>query len=192
MRDQRTSKMKLSDIFEILSGYTFRSAISTTKDGNLYLLQSSDLSDSFFIDHQILPRITYKAPDTDAFVKHGDIVLSSRGLIQASIIRSRKQTILASSSIFILRPQGEDVLSEYVAIYINSIKGQKGFSRFSTGGSIQSITKNDLGNIEIPIPPLEIQKELCKLNINIADQSTFLLRKLEINHNILNEIINFY
>lgn len=188
--NNNNNTIKLKDYFEIITGYTFREATPKDSDGNLFLLQANNLSDNFFITDKILFRISFKISRTNALLNFNDVVVSSRGNIQASVIKSKKENIIASSSVYILRPQNSKILSEYLAIYLNSSRGQRDIARYLSGGSIKSILKSPLENIEIPLLPMEEQENISKLFENMEMQKELLSRKAEVNSNIVNGIIN--
>ena len=56
------------------------------------------------------------------------------------------------------------VLPEYLAWYMNSPTIQKALAMQSRGTSIMSISKSVLGELEIPIPSLEKQKQYIELS----------------------------
>ncbi len=190
MIDKKSNIIQLKKYYQIITGYTFRGATPESDGGNLYLVQASDLSSHFFITKDILPRIEMDKPNTEAFAHYNDVVVSSRGNIEASIIKSGEENILVSSSVFILRPKTTKIINDYLAIYFNSTKGQHSLERFFSSGSIKSITKSDLADIEVPIPTMKQQKVIVNTHKNLLDQKDLLEEKININNDILNTLIN--
>lgn len=190
MKNKNITTIRLKNSFEIITGYTFRSSIPEDDNGNLFLLQAKDITNSFFINEDLLSRISFDTYSTEAFVKYDDIVLCSRGNTQASVIKSNEEDIIASSSVFILRSKDKRVLGEYLAIYFNSNQGQADLSRLLVGSSIKSIKKADLENMEIPVPSLEVQKDIVALHGKGLELEKLISRKAELNLNIMNGIIN--
>ncbi len=180
---------RLKDHYKIISGYTFRDAIPETDDGNLYLLQAKKLSEHFFIKKELLPKIHMEKPNTEAYVWYNDVVLSSRGNIEASVIKSGETNILASSSVFIFRPVDQEIISDYLAVYFNSSKGQHELQRFFSTGSIQAITKSDLKEVRVPIPTIKKQKRIVNIHRNIFEQKQLFDEKIGIYNTVLNSII---
>lgn len=190
MINKNITTIRLKNSFEVVTGYTFRYSIQETHNGNLFLLQAKDVINNFFIKESILSRISFDTYSTEAFVRYDDIILCSRGNIQASVIKSNEEDIIASSSVFILRSKDNCVLSEYLAIYFNSNQGQADLSRVLVGSSIKSIKKVDLENMEIPVPSLEVQENIVSLHNKGLELNKLISRKAELNLNIMNGIIN--
>jgi restriction endonuclease S subunit len=88
------------------------------------------------------------------------------------------QPVVASSSVYILRLRGCEVAAEYLALYLNSLQAQADFLRLSTSGSIRSLLKSHLVDLEIPIPSVTQQNELVSLCLNIEKQKQLLERKI--------------
>lgn len=161
-----SNKLFLKDIADISVGYSFRSALIWEKAGTTFVIQASNISDNLEISETSLSKIDFDDNRAKSFVGLDDVVLSTRGWFRAAVIKSSAKNILASSSIFILRPTSNHVLSEFLAIYLNSSAGQRQLMSKSTGGAINTILKKDLGEIEIPIPDLESQKLIVSLFSN--------------------------
>jgi restriction endonuclease S subunit len=125
------------------------------------------------------------------FLQHNDILLVSRGSgigsFRSSIFASDNPKVMPSSSVHVIRIQDVTVLPKYISLYLNSLDGQKALSQIVTGASyIQSILVKNLIDLEIPIPPIHMQKSIIALHENITDQERILKRKQEIQKNIIN------
>ena len=71
---------------------------------------------------------------------------------------------IASSIFFVIKPKSDLVDSDYLVTIFNSTKYQSFFQSLGAGSSIPSIRKNELEAVEIPLPPLEVQKKIAKLS----------------------------
>jgi len=174
----------LKNIANIFTGYTFRTAVNPEDEGSLLILQSKNIKDNLTITDKDLTKIYYKTTRTNSFTKNNDIIISSRGSFRSAVIKSTKR-ILALSSVYILRLTNNQVLPEFLSLYLNSSRGRKNLLNITTGSTIKSILINDLGSLKIPTPSLATQKELIKLYQNQKNHSNLLKEKLIINSNIL-------
>jgi len=165
---------RLKDLVDIRSGYTFRMAIDSFPDGNVEVIQSKDLNDDF--NFTTRPKINFPG-DNNHLVKSGDILFSARGFAKAVLYRDTKSPAVASSSLFVLTPRGCDIDAAFLVMYLNSVDGMKEFIRLSSGSSIKTITKDDLGNIEIPEIPPDKQRILGGLVQTINDYRALILEK---------------
>lgn len=176
----------LSDIAEIISGYSFREAITESKDSNVFVVQAKDTKNNLYITEKDLREIKDSSYGEKS-AKDDDVIISNKGFFFSTVIKS-KAKIIPSSSVYIIRPKQEKVLSEYLAIYLNSKVGQAEIKKFESGGSIKIIPLRDLGNVKVIIPEIEKQKIIIDLYKNIERQSEILERKKIINQNILETI----
>ena len=123
-----TENMKIKnikDIADVITGYTFRKALDLQSSGSMAVVQSKHVLDKLYIVKDTLPKIDLQPYHTKAIIKEHDIIISSRGAFKASIIRGDVISMIASSSVYILRIKDENTEPEYLAIYLNSISGQK-------------------------------------------------------------------
>lgn len=174
---------ELNQIAEIITGYTFRTAIENSIDGNYKVIQAKDVSDDLEVDDSNLTKINLEKFNTNALTKKNDILLTSRGRYQAAIFTSSNQTI-ASSSIFIIRVTNQKINPHYLAIFLNSRHGQIQLEKNTSGNYIKSIPKFNLENLIIQVPSINEQIKIINLYKNIKNQQRLLKRKMEIISNI--------
>jgi len=183
---------KLSQLADIVSGYTFRGSIENDPNGDIFVLQAKNLQTNQDIeDVTDFTIIKDKSLRNPYFLQHNDILLVSRGSglgsFRSAVFASDKSKVMPSSSVHVLRIKDVTVLPKYVSLYLNSEIGQKELLQIVTGGSyIQSILVKNLIDFKIPIPPIHIQKSIIALHENITDQERILKRKQELQKNIIN------
>lgn len=186
MNNQHT----LKNIADISIGYSFRVALDWKDTGNIFVLQASNISNNAEITESELNKIDFDDNRAKSFIEIDDVVLSSRGWFRAGVIKSKAKNILASSSVFILRLKTDQVLGEYLAIYLNSSAGQRQLKSKATGGAINTILRSDLGDIEIPVPSLNNQKQIVNLHRNNQQLKKSLAEKIELTGKIIDGVIN--
>lgn len=183
---------KLSEMADIVSGYTFRGSIENDIKGNIFVLQAKNISaNQDILNTDGFVTISDKSLRNPYFLEHNDILLVSRGSgagsFRSAIFASDDKNVMPSSSVHVIRIKDVTVLSKYVCLYLNSLDGQKALSQIVTGASyIQSILVKNLIDLEIPIPPVHTQKSIIALHENITDQERIFKRKQEIQKNIIN------
>lgn len=187
---------KLSEISDIVSGYTFRGSIENDPFGSIFVLQAKNVSVNQDIsDVTDFSKVSDKSIRNPYFLEYNDILLVSRGSgagsFRSTIFDSDKSNVMPSSSVHVIRIKDITVLSKYVSLYLNSFEGQKTLSQIVTGASyLQSILVKNLMDFEIPIPPIHIQKSIIALQENIMNQGRILNRKQELQKNIINASFN--
>lgn len=177
----------LNELVEIRSGYTFRTSIDTFEAGDTEVIQAKDLGD--FFGHAKHPRIVFTGSSSH-LLKPGNVLLSARGFAKAEVFKSKDVKAVASSSIFVLTPKSDLISSEFIAMFFNSIHGVRAVLELSTGSSVKSITKDNLGRIHIPEISPEKEQALGKAVQAIDDYRELLSIKEIYLDNIRESIIS--
>lgn len=180
----------IKDIANVIAGYTFRTALKSHKNGLMAVVQAKDILDNFYITKDSLTKIDLQEYQTKAFIKENDIVISSRGSFRASIIKGDTANMIASSSVYVLRVEDKNILPKYLAIYLNSMDGQKKIKEKMTGSVIKTILRRDLENVKIPIPNKEIQNTIINLFQNKQAQQKLLNKKIRLTNQIIENSIS--
>ena len=177
--------IKLSEITQIISGFSFRSAMKTVEQGTHFVVQAHDIYiNNQTIDVHKLDIITFNSKSKDPLLKDGDILLSARGTetngFKAAIYFGKEFTVVASSSLYILRLKDSRIIPEYLLYYINSSRGQKTLRNIMMGSTVKTISKKDLLELSIPIPPIEKQKIIVDTMTNMIRQKILLKKKIQL------------
>lgn len=187
--------MKISNFAEVINGYTFRGAIEPLKNGDISVLQAKDIvSGQNVTDIDKLTPIAFTGTRTASFLQKDDVLIVSRGMgigsFRSAVFSLDTTNIIASSSLLIIRIKNKEILPEYVSLYFNSPDGQNKILETVAGSYIRAISRQKLKEeIEIPIPPLEKQESLIKLNQNIKQQEKIYERKKQLKQEIINATI---
>lgn len=176
--------MKLSQLFEISTGYTFRDAIETLDRGNVGIVQAGDVNSA---QMGSVPRIDFT--NERHMLQAGDLLISSRGRTVARTVLPDMLPAVAASSVFVLRPISESINSRYVAQYLNSKSGQLALSKLTSGATIRTINKRELSELDIPIVSVAQQSVLHQLGESITEQQRILQLKQELLNDIWNSTI---
>lgn len=178
-------KIYLKDITEVIAGYTFRTALQTRESGSLFVLQAKDISDGLSIHAESLDQINFECSRSKAIVHAGDVIISSRGGFRAGVLNSDdSQNIVATSSVFILRLKTDTISPEFLAVFLNSLVGQKQLNEKATGAVINTILRKDLENIPIPLPDLKKQEKIVQLYQANKKLQKALTQKMKLINNI--------
>lgn len=120
-------------------------------------------------------------------VRSGDILLSSRGKFVA-VVASEEENGCIASSLFlrIAINNSSKILPEYLCGYLNSSEGQKSLCSIAGTSTTHAITKNDLENVQIPIPPIEKQKILGQLYVELNNTKRIIAKKIDLTNKLIN------
>lgn len=167
---------KLYELVSMRSGYSFRAALSSYEQGSTEVIQAKDLGDDFEVSPR--PKIAFQGGKKH-LLQDGDILVSARGVSRAVVYRGHANRAVASSSVFVLTPVAVTADSDAIALYLNSRVGVKELVRLSSGASLQMITKENLGALEVPEIPVEHMKLLSEAIDTIDRYRKLLLDKQE-------------
>lgn len=98
--------------------------------------------------------------------KKGDVLIPGTTTADAfgiAIARSiNEDGILLGGDINILRTNNEELLSDFLSYYING-PAKWELASYATGTNIMHLSNKKIQNIEVPIPPLPIQKKIVEV-----------------------------
>ena len=79
-----------------------------------------------------------------------------------------------NGGIFVVRPKDNTLLSRYIMYFLLSIHFQKVVNQKKTGSTISHLTQSLFSRLQLPVPPLEVQREI----VHILDHFTLLTAEL--------------
>lgn len=178
--------IKLGEIAEIQTGYSFRGAVGDDGAGTM-VVQARDIN-SLIVSADHLPRMKQAFPETK-LLRKGDMLLTSRGSFRAGVAHFDVPAV-ASSSLFTLRLRENSYLPEFLALYLNSGQAQSYMTQSAKGATIQSLSISDLEGLSVPVVSIERQKLLVGLQQNVETQTALLRSKLDVVNEIYIGAIN--
>ena len=151
---------KLNNIATIQTGVFAK----TTPNPNALYLQQSDFDSRGELRDTTQPTIATDNPKH--LLAAGDLLLASKGNNNICVIVPEiEQKCVASPSFLVIRLRDKSaILPEYIAWYLNLPTIQTTLALQARGTSIMSISKATLGDLEIPVPPIERQKKYIELS----------------------------
>lgn len=173
--------VKLRDLADLQIGYQHRDVahpIGATNDGSHRIIQIKDLdlggkfAAEVLSRDGILPyiwsrdlfRVTPAGEAQRYLVRHGDVLFLSRGQRAFAVaVVEQLENAIASYYFYILHPQAERVMPEYLAWYINQPSAQAYLESHQLGSHIKMIPKLAFEELEIALPPLATQRAIVEL-----------------------------
>ena len=149
---------KLGEVAEIYDGthttpkYTSSGVkfVSVENINNLYATKKY-ISEDDYKNYKIKPQID-------------DVFMTRIGSIGICSVINSNEPLAYYVSLALLRPNHNYIIGKYLKYVIESSIGKKELEKRSLLYAIPpKINKNEIGNIEIPIPPLDIQEEIVRI-----------------------------
>lgn len=177
-----------------------KSAYSKKQDStdlkSVFILKGKDVNKEGFISTEDMEKAQLlMGKNIDRYILlTGDVVVMSRGsAIRAAIVteETAAKEIVASSNFIIIRPDQNKIKGEVIVAYLNSGFGQKLLLALNTGAVIQHIPTSSLRDLEIPVPPLNIQNNISDIfnagrDAYVATEILMEQQKRTVNASILN------
>jgi type I restriction enzyme S subunit len=156
----------LSSIAEIRMGVTLRGRDATrpVPSGSYRLVQIGDISPEGTLRGKDLIRIEPNDPVSEGhFLRPGDVLFPNRGTRTTALAYSLTEPrTIAGAQFFVLRADTERVQSEYLAWFLRSEEAARHFASRRKGSYVQTIQRGDLAELEVPLPPLPIQRKIVE------------------------------
>jgi restriction endonuclease S subunit len=155
-------KAKLVEIAEVRSGYQFRKEVKHDPSGPVPVIQIKDLTDDFRLRTDDLVRVSMERTEP-YLVREGDVLFLGRGhRLGAAVVTEPPVGTIATGYFFILRP-AKKVRPGYLAWAMNQREFQEQMRPFVRGSHIPLITKGDLQELRVEVPPPEVQERVVAL-----------------------------
>lgn len=153
---------KLEDMASITTGIYEKSQPA----GDTLYLQGKhfDESGGFREDLIVFQELQADERLSKHLLQDGDILLVAKGESnRACLYQEDIGQAVASSTFFVIRLTENGLLPLFLQWYFNTTYIQELLSGLSKGTQIASLSKKALSEIEIPIPPLKIQKQILEM-----------------------------
>ena len=154
--------IQLLKLCDVRLGYSFRQKPDFVAGGNVLVVQPSDVAPDGTL--AVDPSNCVSLQPEFCLIK-GDVLLINRSRFTASVFEGTVgKPCIATSAFHILKPKDPaQLLSEYLALFLNSAAGQGLFKRQIKTTTIPFISLGSLSHIEIPVPSMERQRALVLL-----------------------------
>lgn len=171
--------VKLADVAQIRTGYSFRGKIDDDPTGTLAVLQIKDVRGT----GQLALQDCIHIKDGPAYAGHileaGDVVVQARGSAFPAGQVGTPFHGIAAVGLHVVRP-APDLLPAYLAWLFNHPAMQATLSGMAHGSRIPFLSKSSLADLHVPVPPLETQRRLVGIAVleREADRLAFELQHL--------------
>jgi restriction endonuclease S subunit len=172
--------ISLEDIANVRTGYSFRSKIepaSQTED-SILVIQPRDLIYSKLIETPVRIATAEIQSSNKHLLRDGDILLANKGTKFATYCHNEDHgRMVASSSFFIITPEPNIILPEYLQWYLNQDFVKDYLSDKAVGTAIPTINKPTVEGISILVPAISEQIKAVAI-IKEIDKENDLMKKL--------------
>ncbi len=169
--------MKLSQLTNIASGINQK----RHPQGNVYYLQARDFVANDLLDKHLKPSVVDYTKLESHYLSKGNVLVLAKGHhgFNAFVYNKEKAPAVASSIFLVLKEIDNKVLPEYLMWYINLESTQQRLINSGRGSALPAINKKILAELEVPVPELQIQKDVLALS-KLKDKESKLVKQLDL------------
>lgn len=111
-----------------------------------------------------------------ANIEIDDILFSNTGTVgKLALVIEEALNWGVNEGIYIIKPKKNIIISKFLYYFLDSELAYRDYSKKFTGSTLKHITQKALADIKIPVPPIEVQREI----VRILDNFTELTEKLK-------------
>lgn len=179
-------KKKITEIADIQLGYQFRKKIEPADDGTHWVIQIRDFDEHHVLLKQHLSCVRIDTPVDKYLICKGDVLFLSRGHRNWAVaIVDDLESTVAASHFFVVRPKLDNVLSEYLAWYINQAPAQEYLHTNARRGThMPLIPLSAFVGLKVDMPDIETQATIVKLS-RLMEKEKQLLAVLQAKRSLL-------
>lgn len=158
--------MILKDICDIKIGCVLGRAKADIQGINFYnVLTLKSVQDDEISKNDLDPFWAKSEIKDDFISKEGDVVVRLREPLKSIFIAKEYKDILIPSLFAIIRVKDEKRINpEYISLYLNSNEVKKQLFSKIQGSAINTVSLQNLSEVDIKIPNVEKQEQLINLN----------------------------
>ena len=167
-------KKRISEITKIQTGIYEK----PERDGEVYYVQARHFDHNREFITSVKPDLPGDARLYRHYLQVGDVLVAAKGYDHFAVayLGIIKQAVASSMFIILRLYDAENLLPEFLAWQINHPNTQNILSESSKGTSLPSITKSDVGGLEISIPPVATQIAILEIDKLMKKESNIILK----------------
>jgi len=170
----------LAGLASISAGYPFRGKIDALPEGDVAVIQMRNADPETGIDWEGLARIELPRASAKAFLRPGDIILSTRGGRNFPYcIEERDEQVVCSPHFFVIRVRTDAILPQFLAWQMMQKPAQDYFAAGATGSYILNLKREVVENLPIAIPPLAQQQHIADLDAAMRGERAILTQLID-------------
>lgn len=163
-KESEVPKVKLKDVAEIFRGKSVMK--KDIQPGKIHVLNISNIEDGHIIFDEMDTIDEEERKIRRYELLDNDLVVTCRGTInKVTVYKASNKFVIASANIIVIRFK-ENVISDYVKIFMESPVGSTIIKSFQRGTTVMNINPKDIGEMEVPIAHIEVQKQIVDEYLN--------------------------
>ena len=138
-------------------------------------VQVADIGNNLRLVDDTKRKISKLAQSKSVFAPRGSVVISIQGSIGRIAITQYDAYIDRTVAIF--KDLTQDIITKYFVYQLQMVFKDK--EKTARGSTLKTITKEEFTNFVLPVPPLEVQREIVRILDNFIIATTEIQQKLQ-------------
>lgn len=161
--------LKLKDIVKLRSGMVVSKTANNDEklltEAFVRMIGTSDFDENDCLIGNIEPNVLYKSAIEKNYLQFGEILFNSKGRrFFAYLFTNEYENIIASASFIVLTLKNNVVVPDFLVWFLNHPETLKFFDSKKSTQVMPSISKQELEELEIIIPSIEVQEQIVALD----------------------------
>ena len=181
-KNQKWPLVEIGAIAEILNGYAFKS--NNYVNNGIRIIRITNVQNGRIVDDnpKFYPENT-KEPISKYELKENDLLLSLTGNVgRVGILQKEFLPATLNQRVACLRPKKDKILAKYLFYLLNRNVFEKDCIKSASGIAQKNLSTIWLSKYKIPLPPLEVQKEIVEqieVKQNAVNHAKEIIKNLE-------------
>ena len=181
-KNQKWPLVEMGDIAEILNGYAFKS--NNYVNNGIRVIRITNVQNGRIVDDnpKFYPENT-KEPISKYALKENDLLLSLTGNVgRVGVLQKEFLPATLNQRVACLRPKKDKILAKYLFYFLNRNSFEKDCIKSASGIAQKNLSTIWLSKYKIPLPPLEVQKEIVEqieVKQNAVNHAKEIIKNLE-------------
>lgn len=149
--------------------------------GDYMLVTGTDFTPSNEVDYGTCSYVSKNRYDQDENIqlKNGDVLITKDGTLgKVAIVGNLPKPATLNGGVFVVRSKDGKLYNRYIAHYLQSSYFKRAVDSQKTGSTISHLTQGLFSRLEIPVPPIEVQREIVRILDSFAALTDELTDKL--------------
>lgn len=160
---------KLQDIVKLRSGMVVSKTANNDEklltEAFVRMVGTSDFDENDNLVNNIEPNVLYKSSIEKNYLQFGEILFNAKGRrFFAYLFTNEYENTIASASFLVLTLTKNSVVPDFLVWFLNHPETLKVFNSKMSTQVMPSISKQELSELEIIIPSIEIQEQIVALD----------------------------
>ena len=150
--------------------------------GDYMLVTGTDFTPSNEVDYGTCSYVSKNRYDQDENIqlKNGDVLITKDGTLgKVAIVGNLPKPATLNGGVFVVRSKDGKLYNRYIAHYLQSSYFKRAVDSQKTGSTISHLTQGLFSRLEIPVPPIEVQREVVRILDTFAELTDTLTEELE-------------